>query len=447
MLKRIFGKIENIKDNLEEVNALYEELKSKQEEITSLKNKNDDKYKTLISSYTRKSNALDILINSKNTKKLVVSDDFLDETNVSNNTGFEFLSDKTSYKLKPVSVTNIENLKIYTNYTSTGSSHTFLFNETSNTNKIECSFNDAVFGYINPTSIKYIKNGIEYELRENFERYFDRKESLINTYYFYVKEVDGIKFYFNSPSKNISINNVSFSLEEFEEKNEIIFKYPNTSTALTLLVKLSYDDMFSCLNFFYLKNNSFVELPVKNKMAYIDNDNNDIVIKAVFDKSKLTAAVSKSLVKEKIETITIENTDENFIDLCGPLEEVNGDINFKFSANYSLMKDVNSYIDKAISIVNEEPIISDNHILYLKSGEGISDSYLSRLNDLDNFEHLEFYKKELIVYDSDLKRVYFAKFMGTDGYRFRVTFGKKIMQEVSVANTYSPFIFDISVSE
>ena len=447
MLRRIFDKIERIKYNLEETNSLFEGLSGKYNEIASLRNSNDEKYRTLISSYTRKSNALDIFINSKNAKKLIVSDDFVDETNVSSNTGFEFLSDKTSYKLKPLKTSNVENLKIYTNDTSTGSSHSFLFNETSNINKIECSFNDAVFGYINPTSIKYIKNGIEYELRENFERYFDRKESPINIYYFYAKEVDGIKFYFNSPAKNISINNVSFSLEEFEEKNEIIFKYPNTSTALTLLVKLSYDDMFSCLNFFYLKNNSFVELPLKNKIAYINNDNNDIVIKAIFDKSKLTAAVSKSLVKEKMETVVIEDIDVNFIDLCGPFEEVNGDINFKFSANYSLMKDVNSYIKNAISIINEEPIISDNHVLYLKSGESISDSYLSRLNDLDNFEHLEFYKKELIVYDSDLKRVYFAKFMGTDGYKFRVTFGKKIMQEVTVANTYSPFIFDISISE
>ena len=111
------------------------------------------------------------------------------------------------------------------------------------------------------------------------------------------------------------------------------------------------------------------------------------------------------------------------------------------------MKDLNSYSPNSISLVQDDPVISDSLILYLKDGEDISDAMFNRLQDLDVIEHIEFYKKELIVVSLSLKKIYFAKFLVTEPYKFRVSFSKKIIKEVANVNSYSPFIFDISVSE
>ena len=447
MLRRIFGKANEIKRSLVELDELYNALLNSSEEIEDLKNKNVEKYGKLISSYKKKSNALDILISDKNTKKLLVSDDFLNENNVFENSGFEYLPDKTAYKLKPKVSTLIDSFKIIPTNLGDKCSYTFLFNvKATVVNKLECSFNDSRFGYVNATSIKYIKDGIEYELRENFERYFDRKESPSNSYYFYAKEMDGIKLYFDTPLNYISINNVEFSFEEYEINNEIIFKYPNTSQAQKMIIKLNYDDRLECLKFYIFKDNEFSELKVSNKIAYIDNDFKDIILKVKFD-GELTKSSDKAIVDVKDETIIVENSEQNYIDLCSDLEDLDLETELKFTANYSLMRDVSIHNDKAITIVQDEPTFSSEMVLNIKSGESISEAMLNRFNDLDDFEHLQFYKKELIAFDSVQKRVYFAKFLATESYKFRITYKKKIMKEVASINSYSPFIFDISVAE
>ena len=446
MLKRIIEKNKSIKSFLLELDELYNTLIDSFEEIELLKDKNIDKYGKLISSYKKKSSALDILISDKNTKKLLVSDDFVNESNVFENNGFEYLPEKTAYKLKPKNSTLIEDFKIIPTNLGNKCSYTFLFN-TKNTvvNKLECSFNDSILGYINPSSIKYIKNGVEYELRENFERYFDRKEAPFNSYYFYAKEMDGVKLYFDTPLVNLS-HKVDFFFEEFEPYSEIIFKYPNSSQAQKMVVKFNYDDRLECLKFYIFKDNQFFKLDVLNKVAYIDNDFKDIIIKVEFD-GELTKSSDKAVVDIKEETIIVEDFQQNYIDLCGDLEDLDLETELKFTANYSLMRDVSLYNDKAITIVQEEPTFSSDMILNIKSGETISDSMINRFNDLDDFEHLQFYKKELIAFDSVQKRVYFAKFLATDSYKFRITYKKKIMKEVASINSYTPFIFDISVAE
>lgn len=258
--------------------------------------------------------------------------------------------------------------------------------------------------------------------------------------------MDGVKLYFDTPLNNISINKVEFSFEEYELNNEIIFKYPNTSQAQKMVIKLNYDDRLGCLKFYIFKDNEFLELKVSNKIAYIDNDFKDIILKVEFD-GELTKSSDKAVVDIKEETVIVENSEQNYIDLCGELEDLDLETELKFTANYSLMRDVSVHNDKAIRIVQEEPTFSSEMVLNIKSGESISDAMLNRFNDLDDFEHLQFYKKELIAFDSVQKRVYFAKFLATESYKFRITYKKKIMKEVASINSYSPFVFDISVAE
>ena len=446
MLNRIFKKIDLLNTYASKNKLYYEQLLLKKEELLQLKNKVFEKYDSLIAAYNDNSSILELYVNSNNAKNLVISDDFSYDSFVFENSDFEFLQSKTAYKLKSKNPVPITDVRYFFSERNSMNCITFLFSKTQVVNKLQCSFSHIALGYINPTKIKFIKDGVEYELRENFERYFDRKEEPSNVYYFYSKDIDGVRFYFDEPYNKISVNDVQFFLEEFPPIAELSFKYPIESTQKKLLLKLNYDDFLGSLKFYLYNNNSFKEIELNNKTAQIDNDNNLVFLKVMFNTSNIKKNNQRVLVSESDVLLPIDDFN-CYSFLCDTLEEINIDKNLVFYSNFSLMKDLNSYSPNSISLVQDDPVISDSLILYLKDGEDISDAMFNRLQDLDVIEHIEFYKKELIVVSLSLKKIYFAKFLVTEPYKFRVSFSKKIIKEVANVNSYSPFIFDISVSE
>ena len=174
MLNRILKKIDLLNTYASKNKLYYEQLLLKKEELLQLKNKVFEKYDSLIATYNDNSSILELYVNSNNAKNLVISDDFSYDSFVFENSDFEFLQSKTAYKLKSKNPVPITDVRYFFSERNSMNCITFLFSKTQVVNKLQCSFSHIALGYINPTKIKFIKDGVEYELRENFERYFDR---------------------------------------------------------------------------------------------------------------------------------------------------------------------------------------------------------------------------------------------------------------------------------
>lgn len=450
MLERIFEKIDVFSQNLTNIEtqlAAFYTLKKQVEDNYSAISK---KYDTHIQSNLNKVKTLEVFLSQNSSEKLLVSDDFANTENLLSNSDFEFLADKTAFKLKPVKVEQNNDFTVYSNSVSGNKSFiVFSFKKEIDLNALEYSFTSLKYGIVLPTSIKYLRSSTEYDLIENFERYFDSKLSSVKKHYFYPKNVKAVKFYFDVPINEVKVDNINFYTETYPAIASLDFKYPVKSSSDYLSLFFNFEDMLSGLNFSVMENNSFVDLNVKNKKCILKNQNTDFIyLKANFDSSKI-ANKNNSVVSSEYGKRLLVTPDDDVLALVESNQKINIENDFKITLNYSLykaIKDLNIQ-DSFVDFVNDEVVLKEDKIKIFKSESAENkDVLIQRLNDLSEVEHLEFYTKEIFALDLTTGILYFPYFANNYDFKFSVIYTVQEYEEITNTNYYSPFIFDLKIS-
>lgn len=438
------SKIESAMTALSNLKQVHDKL------ITS----NDKLFKDILSMYSsfgkssdNKIEILSKLIDSKSSKARLVFDDFYSEANVISNNNFILIPNKNSFKLAAESVDTFSSDNIY--YSGYISEHRcyclYSFDSPKTFNNLVTSFYDGI-SFILPDSIKYISNGIEYDLLENFERFFDRKLEIENTYYFYPKTAEALKFYFNCSSSSLQVKKVSSSLETYPSKASLIFKYDNTSDDENLVFTHNFHDKYLSLRYFYYSENAYKEFSFDNHKAVFKNPKSkELLVKIDYDSSNIATDVSSVLNTETTSLSPSSDLALYSCELSGKFEKVVTDDTFYITISLASYKAIKEYLPDFAKFNNDELVVSSSFIRILGVNDTLPENLIDNLSDLNDVSLLEIYKKELFIYSPNTGTLYFANFLNKDSLKFTIHYQKEIYQDVSGINNYSPFLFDMTI--
>lgn len=447
MLNEVFSKFANIQsaiDNIKQLQYTHDNLI-----LTNSKLFDSvlEKFNYYELSADKKIERLSKLIDSRNAKSSF-SDDFINEKNVINNQNFILLSDKGAFKLAP-SETKVfsTNNNYYAGYISDNSCYLlYNFDEEKTFNNLITSFYDGI-SFILPYSIKYIYQGIEYDLLENFERFFDRKLEVQNTYYFFPKKAEALKFYFRCSSSNLQVKKIDTILETFPNISSLTLKYVNPNPSGDISITHNFHDKFSSLKIYYYISNSFKELKFeKNKAVIPSFSSKELLLKVEHNSSNISSDNTSVLDTEIVTLSPSADTSLYSSSLVGKFEKVVTDDTFKITISLATLKAIKEYLPEFAKAINDEFVVDSQYIRILGLNDSIPTNHIENLSELNDVSLLELFKKELFVYSPTDKILYFANFLNKDNLKFTVHYQKEIYQDVSGIDNYSPYLFDITIS-
>ena len=447
MLAEILSKISKLEEIRKDIISLSSNLDSLVSDNSNLFSSAISKFDFQYQSNINKFDMLSKLINDKSSSDVLSYNDFLDDSGILENIGFELLSDKTAIKLKAESVENVSSDSTFyiTSYNSEKCFVILNFKKETSFNKLLCSFYDGI-NFILPYDTKYISKGVEFDLLENFERFFDRKLDVENSYFFYPKTAESLKFYFNCSSVNLVIKKISVYLEQFPVNASLVLKYENNLKKEQLVFVNNFYDKFKALNYSFFNGIDYTKLEEKNhKSVFVNPKTSDLFLKISYNSSNIT--LDKNNVLETVSTsVSPTYTEADYsVKLCGDYENVVTDDTFRISVNLSALKILKEFFPDFATFNNDEIIVSSEFIKILTINDTLPKNTINTLAELTEPELFQFYKKFLFLYSPVTKTLYFANLLNKNNMKFTVHFKKEIYQDVSSINNYTPFLFDMTL--